>query len=129
MAIRQSKAPSNGEDGIMNEIASNGVRSGPRGMRAASACVGVLCVLSGVFLTACKDFLTTENPSEIMATDLRDPKALPILLNGVAGDYDYMLSYAIVTIGYFSNELWHTGSATDWRELERGLANPSGAMG
>ncbi len=114
----------------MNEITTRGTGCGLPGSRAGAAVwMGVLCVLSGVSLTACKDFLTAENPSEILATDLQDPKALPILINGVAGDYDYMYSYAIVTLGYFSNELWHTGSSSDWRELETGLADPSGAMG
>ena len=113
----------------MSEIGSSDTRGGRGGTRAGAAWMAVLCALSGVFLTGCKDFLTTENPSEILATDLRDPKALPILLNGVAGDYDYMYSYAIVTIGYFSNEIWHTGSASGWRELETGLADPSGAIG
>jgi starch-binding outer membrane protein, SusD/RagB family len=91
--------------------------------------VSVLGILSASLLAGCTDLLTPENPSEILAENLKDPKALPILLAGVAGDFNYMYSYAIVTTGHFANELWHTGSQGGWRELNRGIADPQGQMG
>jgi hypothetical protein len=89
-----------------------------------SLCVGAAAVLPG-----CSDLLTPENPGEILAEDLQDPNALPILLNGVAGDFNYLYTRAIVAFAHFSNEIWHTGSASGWRELDRGTADPQGGLG
>jgi hypothetical protein len=91
--------------------------------------VSVLCLSSSGLLTGCKDMLTTDNPAEISATDLNDPNALPILLNGVAGDYNRMYSNAIITLGHYAKELWHTGSMGGFRELNSGIADPMGQMG
>lgn len=96
-------------------------RAGKRG--AAFACAASL------ILFGCSDLLTPENPGEILAEDLQDPNALPILLNGVAGDFNYLYSYAMVTVGHFANEIWHTGSQGGWRELNRGIVDPQGQMG
>jgi hypothetical protein len=89
----------------------------------------VLCAGSLVFLPGCNDLLTPENPGEILAEDLQDPNALPILLNGVAGDFNYTYSYAIATVGHFANEIWHTGSQGGWRELNTGVVDIQGQMG
>jgi len=97
--------------------------------RSTARSMSVLGVLAAAPLTGCTDLLTPDNPSEILAEDLKDPRALPILLAGVAGDYNYMYSYAIVTTGHFASELWHTGSQGGWRELNRGIADPQGQMG
>jgi hypothetical protein len=91
--------------------------------------ISLLCLVSCALLAGCKDMLTTDNPSEIMAEDLNDPNALPILINGVAGDFNYMYSNAIVTLGHYAKELWHTGSMGGYRELNSGLADPQGQMG
>jgi hypothetical protein len=94
----------------------------------ARTSVSVFCLLSCALVTGCKDMLTTDNPSEILAEDLNDPNALPILMNGVAGDFNYMYSNAIVTLGHYAKELWHTGSMGGFRELNSGLADPMGQM-
>lgn len=111
------------EDDIMT---SRERTNGRGGLRPAG--LAGLCILA-VALAGCGDLLTPENPGEILAEDLRDPKALPILLNGVAGEFAYTYSYAAVTVGHFANELWHTGSQGGWRELNRGIADPSGQLG
>jgi hypothetical protein len=95
-------------------------------VRTAAA---VLSIAIGAQLSGCTDLLTPENPGEILAEDLKDPNALPILLNGVAGDFNYMYSNAIVTIGHFASELWHTGSMGGYRELNRGITDPQGQLG
>src|SRR5919108_372930 len=99
------------------------------GGRYTAPFASLVALLSAALLASCTDLLTPDNPSEILAEDLEDPRALPILLAGVAGDYDYMYSYAIVTTGHFANEIWHTGSQGGWRELNRGIADPQGQMG
>lgn len=115
----------------MIERKRNRARRGVRNTRTriAAGSLSVVCVVSGALLTGCTDMLTTDNPSEILAQDLKDAKALPILLNGVAGDFNYAYTYAHVAVGHFANELWHTGSQTGWRELNIGIADPSGQMG
>ena len=112
-------------------IETSGKPGGPglRAMRVAARAVLIfVLVLSGA-LVGCKDMLTTDNPAEISAADLNDPNALPILLNGVAGDYAYMYSNAIVTLGHYAKELWHTGSMGGYRELNSGIADPMGQVG
>jgi hypothetical protein len=113
----------------MMERARGRGRSRPGSAGVAARSVSILCIVSCALLTGCKDLLTPENPGEILAEDLRDPNALPILLNGVAGDFNYLYSYAMVTVGHFANEIWHTGSQGGWRELNRGIADPQGQMG
>jgi hypothetical protein len=118
----------NREDGIMTTNAGRGEGS-RRTPRMAAASTFVLCVGAGVLLSGCGDLLTPENPGEILAEDLQNPNALPILLNGVAGDFNYLYSYAMLTVGHFANEVWHTGSMSGWRELNRGIVDPQDAMG
>jgi hypothetical protein len=119
--------PDNSEDGIMMTKSPTSATRGLR--RIGSLGISALCIASAALVTGCKDALTVDNPSEILAEDLRDPNALPILINGVAGDYNYMYSNAIVTLGHYANELWHTGSMGGYRELNRGIADPMGQLG
>src|SRR5687767_14110980 len=82
----------NREDIMKNNARPRAVR-GLAGLGSAARFVYALGLVSANLLTGCKDLLTPENPGEILAEDLKDPKALPILIAGVAGDYNYMYSY------------------------------------
>ena len=113
----------------MIETSGKAGRLGFRATRVATRSVLVLVLVSSGALIGCKDMLTTDNPAEISAADLNDPNALPILLNGVAGDFNYMYSNAIVTLGHYAKELWHTGSMGGFRELNSGIADPQGQIG
>lgn len=90
---------------------------------------GALCAMSGSLLAGCTDMLTVENPAEILENDLRDPNALPVLVNGVVGDFANAYGQAIIRIAHFANEIWHTGSMSGWREINSGIASPTGQLG
>lgn len=97
--------------------------------RAGQGFGPALCTLLALGVVGCRDMLTVENPAQILARDLQDPNALPILVNGVVGDFSVAYTNAHIASGHFANEIWHTGSASTWRELDTGVASPTGQLG
>lgn len=96
--------------------------------KSPSRVLAVLFGLAGLLAgtSGCESLLNVDNPRDVLSEDLRSPQAAPVLLQGVIGDFNWTYTYAHMTSGYFSNELIHTGSASGWRELERGSVPPAG---
>lgn len=104
-------------------------RNGPPRRRPQLA--GLLALLTVTLVTGggCRDLLLVDNPQDILVDDLETPEAVPVVMRGVVGDFAWTYSYSIQTLGYFANELIHTGSSTGWRELEVGIAHREGVAG
>jgi hypothetical protein len=109
---------------MQTDSTRNGPPRGRPGMGFLALLALTLAAGSG-----CRDLLLVDNPQDILVEDLETPEAVPVVMRGVVGDFAWTYSYTIQTLGYFSNELIHTGSSTGWRELEVGIAHREGVAG
>ncbi|HVT38631.1 MAG TPA: RagB/SusD family nutrient uptake outer membrane protein [Gemmatimonadaceae bacterium] len=93
-------------------------------------CRNVLCVLvATAVLGGCSDFLKVTNPGAINADNLNNPQNIALMVNGVIGEFQPMLSNLALYGGVFSDELRNDHVFFENRDFDkRTVAMENGTM-
>jgi len=86
---------------------------------------GALIALVVTAAAACDDFLSVQDPGRFTDEALDSPSALNAVANGVEGDmwavYDDFATFG----GLMTDELQHTGTWSQWEDMDRGRIGPA----
>ena len=69
----------------------------------------------------CKDILTVQNPQAFTNEAANSPTLLPAVAAGAEGGMQVAISNLATMSGMLSDELWHTGTWSDWLDVSKGL--------
>src|SRR5919109_509546 len=84
----------------------------------------ITLVTAPAILAACKDFLTAENPSAIETPQLSDSTQIPLLVNGVIGEFQGQFSEGAFWHALFTDELRNHHSFFENPQLDRRDISP-----
>src|SRR4051794_13236558 len=68
----------------------------------------------------CKDILTVQNPQAFTNDAANSPGLLPAVAAGAEGGMQVYVSELATMSGMLSDELWHTGTWSDWLDVSKG---------
>lgn len=68
----------------------------------------------------CHDLLTVQNPQAFTNDAANSPGLLPAVAAGAEGDVQVSMSNLATMSGMLSDELWHTGTWSDWLDVSNG---------
>lgn len=81
------------------------------------ACIAALALaLAG---TGCNDFLKASNPSAVQAGDLANPAFIPLMVNGVIGEFQGVVDDVDLRGGVFADELFANHPFFEEREIDK----------
>jgi len=69
----------------------------------------------------CKDLLTVQNPQAFTNDAANSSTLLPAVAAGAEGGVQVAVSNLATMSGMLSDELWHTGTWSDWLDVSKGL--------
>jgi hypothetical protein len=69
----------------------------------------------------CKDLLTVQNPQAFTDDAANSATLLPAVAAGAEGDMQVSVGALATMTGMLSDELWHTGTWSDWLDVSKGL--------
>jgi hypothetical protein len=80
-------------------------------------------VAAGLALSAltvgCNDFLSASNPSAIQTDDLSNPLYIPLMVNGVIGEFQAVVDDVNLRSGVFADELFSNHPFFEEREIDK----------
>jgi hypothetical protein len=68
----------------------------------------------------CKDLLSVQNPQAFTNDAANSPPLLPAVAAGAEGDMQVSIGSLATMTGMLSDELWHTGTWSDWLDVSKG---------
>jgi hypothetical protein len=68
----------------------------------------------------CKDLLTVQNPQAFTNDAANSPNLLPAVAAGAEGGMQVAVGNLATMSGMLSDELWHTGTWSDWLDVSKG---------
>jgi hypothetical protein len=86
----------------------------PGRMTRATAAIAAVALFAG-----CTDFLKASNPSAIQADDLANPLYIPLMVNGVIGEYQQVVDDLDLRSGVFGDELFNNHGFFEEREIDK----------
>jgi hypothetical protein len=92
--------------------------------RLGSAGMLIALATASGLLASCKDFLTAENPSAIEMPQLNDSTQIPLLINGVIGDFQGQFSEGAFWHALFTDELRNHHAFFENPQLDRRDISP-----
>src|SRR5207253_1934174 len=67
----------------------------------------------------CNDFLKASNPSAIQVDDLNNPLYIPLMVNGVIGEFQAVVDDVDLRSGIFADELFSNHPFAEEREIDK----------
>jgi starch-binding outer membrane protein, SusD/RagB family len=83
-------------------------------LKRASAALAMLALAAG-----CNDFLKASNPSAIQVDDLNNPLYIPLMVNGVIGEFQAVVDDVDLRSGIFADELFSNHGFAEEREIDK----------
>lgn len=99
------------------------IRDGVRRRARSVALAGVLG--AAILLPGCGDFMEVTNPGAIENPSLENPDYIPLMMNGVIGDFQPAFAWTAVWSGAFVDELYNHHSYFEYPALERRQVDPA----
>src|SRR5690348_8894559 len=81
------------------------------------ACAGAMLLIA----IGCHDLLTVQNPQAFTNEAANSATLLPAVAAGAEGAMQVSVGYLATMSGMLSDELWHTGTWSDWLDVSKGL--------
>jgi len=93
-----------------------------KGTRRGGTLFGLVPI---VLLTACGDLLTVDNPGAVTEDDLDDPDRIPLMVQGVVGEFQPAHTWHTLYTGTFTDELTDVHTFHENRPIDLRLTSPA----